>query len=85
MTYLRAPDCTAEGLGTSATDARLCGRISAEFLEMPGLVLTLAQAARLFNIECGECQRALRALVSAGLLRSDGRVYVLADSGRRCA
>jgi PAS domain S-box-containing protein len=50
-------------------------RIRAEYLEMPGLLLTLAQAQRLFGIERTLCQAVLDALVDAKFLRatSDGR------------
>jgi hypothetical protein len=44
-------------------------RLRAEFLEMPGLRLTVAQAARLCSIEATICQAALNALVEAGFLR----------------
>ena len=38
-------------------------RVRAEFLEMPGLRLTVAQAARLCGIERALCQAVLDALV----------------------
>ena len=53
----------------------LLTRISAEFLEMPGLRLTLPQAARLFSLEPARCHRVLNALVRAGRLSSDGRTF----------
>ena len=37
----------------------LCARIRAEFDEMPGLNLTLLQAARLFDVEPARCERVL--------------------------
>jgi len=48
---------------------RLLRRIGAEFLEMPGLSLTVAQAARLFGVAEGDCARALDRLGEQGLLR----------------
>ena len=57
----------------------LLTRISAEFLEMPGLRLTLPQAARLFSLEPARCQRVLTALVRAGHLASDGRMFSKVD------
>ena len=42
--------------------------IRAEYLEMPGLCLTMAQAARLWNAESDECGRTLDALTRAGFL-----------------
>jgi hypothetical protein len=70
---------------TEAEDGDARARIHAEYREMPGLKLTLAQASRLFNIEPVRCGRALEALVSAGVLRTDGRAFVHARDGRRCA
>lgn len=43
-------------------------RVSAEFLEMPGLSLTMLQACRLFGLPQPECQSLLTALVSQGFL-----------------
>jgi hypothetical protein len=63
----------------------LCARVWAEFREMPGLNLTLAQAARLFSLERVRCARVLDALVVSGVLTTDGVGFARADSGRRCA
>jgi hypothetical protein len=52
---------------------------------MPGLNLTLAQAARLFSLERVRCARVLDALVVSGVLTTDGNAFARADSGRRCA
>lgn len=60
-------------------------RVSAEFREMPGLRITVAQASRLFNMEPGRCERVLGHLVELGELSTDGRIFVRADLGRRCA
>jgi hypothetical protein len=49
----------------------LLRRIHAEFLEMPGLSLTVAQAARLFDVAEGPCARVLCRLGEEGLLRID--------------
>jgi hypothetical protein len=43
-------------------------RVRAEFEEMPGLVLTLHQASRLFQIEALTCSHILAACVDAGFL-----------------
>ena len=56
-------------------DSRLYTRILAEFREMPGLTLTLPQAARLFSVEPSRCKRLLDALVAARHLATDGRTY----------
>lgn len=49
----------------------LCNRITGEYLEMPGLNLTLAQAMRLFDVDRSTCTRALNDLVDAGFLMRD--------------
>ena len=49
---------------------------------MPGLNLTLLQAARLFGVEPARCERVLRDLVANGALWSDGHVYSRPGCGR---
>ena len=44
-------------------------RIYSEYLEMPGLRLTSAQAQRLLGLEAAVCNDALRFLVDTGFLR----------------
>jgi hypothetical protein len=44
-------------------------RICSEYLEMPGLRLTSAQAQRLLGLEAAVCNDALTFLVDAGFLR----------------
>jgi hypothetical protein len=63
----------------------LQSRVAAEFQEMPGLRLTVPQAARLFSIEAVRCQRVLGALVDRGELATDGLAFARADGGSRCA
>jgi len=58
-------------------------RVSAEFREMPGLMLTLPQAARLFSIEPPRCERVLGTLVERGFLASYGRKFARTDIGAR--
>ena len=75
-------DFRAKG-DAKAADARLVQRIRAEFLEMPGLRLTVIQAKRLCGIEGGICEAVLDALVDLKFLsrhrdgsysrRTDGR------------
>jgi hypothetical protein len=60
---------------SSGDDRRLCERVLCEFREMPGLVLTEPQAARLFCIEHERCARILGSLVESGALRTDGHVF----------
>lgn len=46
-------------------------RIQAEYREMPGLALTLSQAARLFGVNAHESPRVLSDLMACGFLRRD--------------
>jgi hypothetical protein len=55
--------------------------VCAEYLDMPGLILTLDQAARLFHMDREECVRTLTELVEAGFLRQVGGRYARADVG----
>ncbi len=43
-------------------------RVRAEFMEMPGLKLTLCQAARLWAMDAGTCAAVLSTLVDAHFL-----------------
>jgi hypothetical protein len=47
----------------------LLNRIRSEFLEMPGLQLTLPQAARLWGLETRACRDVVEALVASAFLR----------------
>ena len=60
-------------------------RLRAEFLEMPGLRLTVAQAQRLYGVEPEMCQAILDALVDAKVLyrRSDGHYAQLTAESPR--
>lgn len=51
------------------------GVIEAEYREMPGLALTLAQAQRLWSLDAVTCESLLEQLTCAGFLRRtrDGR------------
>jgi hypothetical protein len=66
-------------------EQELCARVQAEFQELPGLTLTLPQAARLFGIEPTRCRRVLGALVDTGHLATAGTAFVNARGGRRSA
>jgi hypothetical protein len=61
-------------------ESALCARVLDEFREMPGLQITLAQAARLFSLDLGRCERVLQGLVHGGALRTDGRLFALIDA-----
>ena len=74
----RAVDAHPRGMTISAPavapmSITLLHRIRGEFLEMPGLHLTLSQAARLWHLDPNTCQIALRALIDAGFLRQTSR------------
>jgi len=56
--------------------------VRAEYLEMPGLCLTVAQAARLWNVSRDECLQTLDALTQAGFLCRSKDQYLKAGSGR---
>jgi hypothetical protein len=58
--------------------ASIMRRIRAEYAEMPGLALTLAQAVRLFGIESDTCRGILGTLVTAGYLRESGGRFLRA-------
>lgn len=59
----------------------LAMRARAEFREMPGMCLTTAQAARLWQLSSDQAQELLRELVQAGfLVRRDGQRYRLPSS-----
>lgn len=75
----------ASGAVRADDDRVLRARIHGEYQEMPGLSLTLPQAARLFNLELAECARVLNALVTEGTLWTNGCTFVGANIGRRCA
>lgn len=60
----------------SADDRVLLFRIRAEFAEMPGLSLTLAQASRLFDVEVRRCEQILASLVESGQLGIRGKRFV---------
>ena len=69
----------AEALGAdSSTSVQLVSahpvqRIRAEFLEMPGLKLTLSQAAKVFGLDARQSKRLLDRLIGEGFLVCDAR------------
>lgn len=70
---------------TETTDRTLHARIRAEYHEMPGMRLTVRQAARLFNLEPARCERVLHTLVADGALWTNGREFLAPNVGRQCA
>jgi hypothetical protein len=69
----------------ACTDRALCTRIVGEFLDMPGLSLTIPQACRLWGIDRPRCEHVLDVLLGSGFLRKSGDRYLRADTGRRAA
>jgi len=59
----------------------LVERVRSEFLEMPGLRLTPAQAARLWNVDAATCQRVISTLVGSAFLRWTPRGTVMRVEG----
>ena len=60
---------------TPIQDHDLHLRIQAEFVEMPGLKLTLPQASRLFNLDRTQCERVLSTLVDRRVLWQCGTMF----------
>jgi len=61
---------------------RLAGRIRAEYLEMPGLCLTIEQAQRLWSLEPPTCGALLKSLIDSRFLRrTDCGRFVLRRPG----
>ncbi len=64
-----------------STNERLVRRIRAEFLEMPGLCLTIEQAQRLWCLEPRRCEALLNSLIDSRFLRrTDRGLFVLRRS-----
>ena len=69
--------------GDTVTADHLLERVRSEFLEMPGLRLTLAQATRFLSLDRGMCSELLDALVhSRFLARTANGVYLRSDMER---
>jgi hypothetical protein len=60
----------------------LVDRTRAEFLEMPGLHLTLSQACRLWSLDPGVCEKLFSDLVKERFLQSTRTGFVRRGSGR---
>lgn len=64
----------------------LLERIRGEFLEMPGLKLTPAQACRLWNANEAVCREALGALIAEGfLLQTPSGAFIAVPSAAKMA
>ena len=65
---------------------RIRQRIQAEFIEMPGLTLTLPQAARLCGLTAPQAMVGLAELIDGGFLMRDPKdVYRRRGSCPRCS
>lgn len=64
---------TARGRGDDRTRSRavraLTERMRAEYVEMPGLSITLPQAQRLWTVDQASCEEAFSRLIASGVLR----------------
>jgi hypothetical protein len=61
-------------IDSTAVPTEILQRVRAEFLEMPGLRLTRAQARRLWAVDEALCDAILAALVDARFLVHSGNV-----------
>ena len=61
--------------GSITPTAAAFARVRADYIEMPGLSLTLPQAARFFGLDQHECRLVLETLVAEHFLRSTVRGY----------
>jgi hypothetical protein len=57
------------GRSSHPMHAALVDRIRGEFIEMPGLQLTMAQAAKLWGMDLAACKHVVDVLVAASFLR----------------
>jgi len=57
--------------------ATVLERARADFVEMPGLELTVAQAGRFWNLGVDDCRHVLDALADAGFLKWTARRTVI--------
>lgn len=55
-------------------------RVVGEYVYLPGLCLTVPQAARLFAVSHSDSRQALERLVEAAFLQRDGACYVRTES-----
>ena len=84
MTDVTCDPPKTRAYGFAHTDQALCERVRGEYLEMPGLRLTLPQASRLFNLEATHCSQVLHALVRNGALWTNGREFLARNVGSHC-
>ena len=56
----------------------LVARVRGEYVEMPGLRLTLEQACRLWQVDVSTCETLLEYLVRTGVLRKTASGFYIA-------
>jgi hypothetical protein len=61
--------------------AALVDRVRDDFMEMPGLELTMAQAVRLWSLGLDDCRTVVDALVDAGFLMWTARRTIMRSGG----
>jgi hypothetical protein len=71
-------------ISTAMSFSTIVDRVRGEFLEMPGLELTEAQAIRLWSLDADDCRYVLDVLVAAGFLQWTTRRTVI-RTGRTVA
>jgi len=81
-TSLRSLSLTSEMSGADSFET-MRRRVRNEYLEMPGLCLTISQAQRMWHLRQTDCEVLLDALVDSGFLaRTSGGAFVRAGSGK---
>ena len=65
----RKPSASSLERGTTMEFEAIVRRVQCEFVEMPGLQLTPAQATRLWGLERDACQAVINALIASAFLR----------------
>ena len=70
---------------TSRVTEQALNRARAEYLEMPGLCLTVPQAARLLGLNADESQRVLSDLADGGLLHRNAQGAYVRRPCPRCS
>ena len=67
------------------TDPTIVLRARSEYIEMPGMRLTVPQASRLFHLQQDVCAHVLNSLVEEGFLNRQDNRYARANTGRYAA
>ena len=76
-----APGAQTRAPRDLSTLTALIGRARAEFVEMPGMQLTLQQAARLWGLDPATCDDILGVLAGSGFLTKRDDRYARASGG----